>query len=193
MIYGYARVSTKQQMNYGNSLEQQEIQLKEAGAEVVYKDAFTGTKDHRPEFDKLMTILKPGDCLMVTKLDRLARSFLQGSKIVSDLIEKGIRVHILNIGIMDNTPSSKLIKNVFFAFAEFERDMIVERTVSGKEIAKQKPDFREGRPKRFTKQQIILALELLKKHSYKEVEQMTGISKSTLIRAKTKNTYDTMI
>lgn len=61
MIYGYARVSTKQQMNYGNSIEQRETQLKEAGAEVVYKDAFTGTKDHRPEFDKLMAILKAAD------------------------------------------------------------------------------------------------------------------------------------
>ena len=94
---------------------------------------------------------------------------MQGSKIVSDLIDKGVRVHILNIGIMDNTPSSKLIKNVFFAFAEFERDMIIERTSSGKEIAKLKPDFREGRPKRFSKQQIKLALELLESHSYKEV------------------------
>ena len=191
MIYGYARVSTKNQMIYGNSLEQQEIQLRGAGAIEIYKDAFTGTKDHRPNFDKLMSVLTAGDCLMVTKLDRLARSFLQGSKIVSDLIDKGVRVHILNIGIMDNTPSSKLIKNVFFAFAEFERDMIIERTSSGKEIAKLKPDFREGRPKRFSKQQIKLALELLESHSYKEVEQMTGISKSTLIRAKNKNTYDT--
>ena len=103
---------------------------------------------------------------------------------MSDLIDRGLRVHILNIGIMDNTPSSKLIKNVFFAFAEFERDMIIERTASGKEIAKLKPDFREGRPKKFSKQQIELALELLLNHSYKEVEQMTGISKSTLIRAK---------
>ena len=126
---------------------------------------------------------------MVTKLDRLARSFLQGSKIVSELIDRGVKVHILNIGIMDNTPSSKLITNVFFAFAEFERDMIVERTASGKELAKLRDDFREGRPKKFTKQQIDLALDLLATHTYKEVEQMTGISKSTLIRAKNKDTY----
>lgn len=191
MTYGYARVSTKNQMIYGNSLEQQEKQLREAGAKEVYKDAFTGTKEHRPNFDKLMSRLKEGDCLMVTKLDRLARSFLQGSKIVSDLIEKGVKVHILNIGIMDNTPSSKLITNVFFAFAEFERDMIVERTMSGKEVAKLREDFREGRPKKFSKQQMQLALELLTNHTYKDVEQMTGISKSTLIRAKNNNTYDT--
>ena len=184
MTYGYARVSTKNQMVYGFSLEQQETQLREAGATEIYKDAFTGTKEHRPNFDKLMSVLKAGDCLMVTKLDRLARSFLQGSKIVSDLIEKGVRVHILNIGIMDNTPSSKLITNIFFAFAEFERDMIVERTMSGKEVAKLRDDFREGRPRKFSKQQIALALELLTNHTYSEVEDMTGISKSTLIRAK---------
>lgn len=190
MVYGYARVSTRNQL-YGNSLEQQENELRMAGAVEIYKDAFTGTKEHRPEFDKLMDKLRAGDCLMVTKLDRLARSFLQGSRIISDLIDRDVRVHILNIGIMDNTPSSKLIKNVFFAFAEFERDMILERTSSGKELAKLKDDFREGRPKKFSKQQIKLALELLSSHSYKEVEQMTGISKSTLIRAKNKNTYET--
>ena len=85
---------------------------------------------------------------------------------------------------MDNTPSSKLIRNVFFAFAEFERDMIIERTTEGKAIAKQNPDFREGRPKKYSKKQIQHALELLKNNSYKQVEDMTGISKSTLIRAK---------
>ena len=183
LVYGYARVSTRNQL-YGNSIEQQENELRSAGATEIYKDAFTGTKEHRPEFDRLIVKLKEGDCLMVTKLDRLARSFLQGSKIISDLIDKGVRVHILNIGIMDNTPSSKLIKNVFFAFAEFERDMIIERTTSGREVAKQKPDFREGRPKKYSKQQIKLALELLENHTYSEVEDMTGISKSTLIRAK---------
>ena len=70
------------------------------------------------------------------------------------------------------------------AFAEFERDMIVERTQEGKAIAKLNPDFKEGRPKKFSKVQINHALDLLSEYSYKQVEQMTGISKSTLIRAK---------
>lgn len=70
------------------------------------------------------------------------------------------------------------------AFAEFERDMIVERTQEGKAIAKLRDDFREGRPKKFNKKQIEHALELLNTHSYKEVHEKTGISKSTLIRAK---------
>lgn len=186
MIYGYARVSTKGQAKDGNSLEAQEKALKESGASEIYVDAFTGTKTDRPEFDKLMDKIQKGDTLIVTKLDRFARSMTQGSELVSDLIEKGIKVYILNIGVMDNTPSSKLIRNVFFAFAEFERDMIVERTVEGKAIAKQNPDFREGRPKKYSRKQIEHALELLNSNSYKQVEDMTGISKSTLIRAKKK-------
>lgn len=184
MIYGYARVSTKGQAKDGNSLEAQEKALKEAGATKIYTDAFTGTKTDRPEFDKLMNKLQSGDTLIVTKLDRFARSMSQGSELVSELIDKGIKVYILNIGIMDNTPSSKLIRNVFFAFAEFERDMIVERTQEGKTIAKQNPYFKEGRPKKYSKKQIEHALELLENHSYKQVEDLTGISKSTLIRAK---------
>ena len=184
MIYGYARVSTKGQAKDGNSLEAQERALKDSGACDIYVDAFTGTKTDRPEFDKLMDKIQKGDTLIVTKLDRFARSMTQGSELVSDLIEKGIRVYILNIGVMDNTPSSKLIRNIFFAFAEFERDMIIERTMEGKAIAKQNPDFREGRPKKYSRKQIEHALELLKSNSYKQVEDMTGISKSTLIRAK---------
>lgn len=186
MIYGYARVSTKGQAKDGNSLEAQEKALRESGANEIYVDAFTGTKTDRPEFDKLMNKIQKDDTLIVTKLDRFARSMTQGSELVSDLVEKGIKVYILNIGVMDNTPSSKLIRNVFFAFAEFERDMIVERTMEGKAIAKQNPDFREGRPKKYSRKQIEHALELLESNSYKQVEDMTGISKSTLIRAKKK-------
>lgn len=186
MIYGYARVSTKGQAKDGNSLEAQEKALRESGANEIYVDAFTGTKTDRPKFDKLMNKIQKGDTLIVTKLDRFARSMSQGSELVSDLIERGIKVYILNIGVMDNTPSSKLIRNVFFAFAEFERDMIVERTMEGKAIAKQNPDFREGRPKKYSRKQIVHALELLESNSYKQVEDLTGISKSTLIRAKKK-------
>ena len=84
---------------------------------------------------------------------------------------------------MDNTPASKLIRNIFFAFAEFEGDMIIERTQEGKAIARTKDGFKEGRPKRYTDTQINMALELLESQSYAEVERMTRISKSTLIRA----------
>lgn len=146
MIYGYARVSTKGQAKDGNSLEAQEARLREHGVQVVYKDSYTGTKLHRPELDKLLGVLKAGDTLVVTKLDRMARSTIHGAQLVNGLLERGVRVHILNMGVMDNTPTGKLIRNIFFAFAEFERDMIVERTAEGKAIARQREGFREGRP-----------------------------------------------
>jgi len=190
MIYGYARVSTKSQAKEGNSLEAQKKLLIENGAEKIFMDSFTGTKSDRPELQKLLSLLKEGDTLMCTKLDRISRSFTEGSQLVNKLINQGIKVHILNIGILDNTPSSKLIRNVFFAFAEFERDLIISNCLEGKEIAKQDPNYREGRPKKFSKTQIDHALQLLKNYSYRQVEEMTGISKSTLIRAK-KSLYKT--
>lgn len=188
MIYGYARVSTKGQAKEGNSLEGQETALREAGAKIIYSDAFTGTKAHRPELDKLLSEIKEGDKLIVTKLDRIARSVIQGIELVNSLLDKGVTVHILNIGVMDNTPQGKLFRTVMLAFAEFERDMIVQRTQEGKAIAKQKPNFTEGRPKKFGREQIELALSLLEENSYKQVEAKTGISKSTLIRAKKERT-----
>lgn len=145
MIYGYARVSTMNQQRYGNSLEAQEAALLENGATVVYKEAYTGKKKHRPQLDKLLAELKDGDVLMVTKLDRVARSAANGIEIADSLIERGVALHVLNIGKMDNTPAGKLIRNIFFAFAEFERDMIVERTSEGRAIARENPEYREGR------------------------------------------------
>ena len=184
MLYGYARVSTAGQAKDGNSLEHQEKMLWDAGAAEIYSDSFTGTKLERPQFKILLARLKEGDTLIVTKLDRIARSMTEGSRLISDLIEKKIVINILNIGVMDNTPSSRLIRNIFFAFAEFERDMIVERTQEGKAVAKTKAGFKEGRPKEYTPEQIRHALSLLDKHTYTEVVRMTRISKSTLIRAK---------
>ena len=191
MIYGYARVSTKGQAKDGNSLEAQEKLLRENGATMIYSDSFTGTKTNRPNFNKLMEALKEGDTLIVTKLDRFARSFTQGSELVTKLIDKGIKVNILNIGIMDNTPSSKLIRNIFFSFAEFERDMIIERTQEGKTIAKEKAKeegrvFKEGRPRGFDPARIDEALKMLTVNggnkSYKQVAHLTGISLPTLVR-----------
>lgn len=186
MKYGYIRVSTAKQANDGNSLEAQENQLLENGIpkENIFKDVYTGVKADRPNFTKLLKILKDGDTLVVTKLDRFARSMIEGSKIVNELIEKGVKVHVLNIGMMDNTPNSRLIRNIFFSFAEFERDMIVERTQAGKEIAKQDPDFRDGRPKKYTKKQLEYAkqLKLEEKKTYKQIQLLLGISKATLCR-----------
>ena len=146
MIYGYARVSTVGQAKDGNSLEDQREKLIEAGAGKVFVDKFTGTKIDRPEFDKLKAVLTDGDTVVVTKLDRIARNAAGGIALVDDLISRGVKVHILNMGMMDNTPTGKLIRSVMFAFAEFERDMIVQRTMEGKAVARQKDGYREGRP-----------------------------------------------
>ena len=115
MLYGYARVSTKGQARDGNSLEDQTKKLREAGAEEIYVDSFTGKRLDRPEFDKLKEKLQEGDTLIVTKLDRIARSATQGSELVQSFISDGIKVHVLNMGFMDNSPTGKLIMNVMFA------------------------------------------------------------------------------
>ncbi|MEC2390158.1 recombinase family protein [Bacillus mycoides] len=179
MRYGYARVSTIAQ-----DLELQIQALQSEGCEVIYKEKFTGTKTDRPEFNKVLEALQEGDTLVVTKLDRFARSAVEGIQTVKTLFARGIKVHILNMGLVENTPTGRLIFNILSSFAEFERDMIVERTQEGKALAKQRDDFREGRPRKHSKQQVQHALELLKTHTYKEVEAMTGIKKRTLINRK---------
>lgn len=184
MIYGYARVSTSGQAKDGNSLENQREKLLNAGATEIVEENFTGTTTNRPAFSKLIERLRSGDTLIVTKLDRFARTAGQGAELIKQLIEKGISVHVLNMGLIDNRPANKLMITMMLAFAEFERDMIVERTQEGKRIAKQKADFREGRP-RISKKQTDHALSLLDSGmSYKQVSDVTGISKSTLIRRR---------
>jgi len=184
MVYGYARVSTYTQAQGGNSLEAQETILKSHGAKVIFSDSFTGKKIERPQLDKLLLLLKEGDTLIATKLDRIARSLRQGIDLINDLIERDIRVHILDIGILDNTATSQLIRNIFFSFAEFEHNLIVERCREGKSIARQNPNFKEGRPRKFTDEQLRHAVMLLDNFSYNEVVKMTQISKSTIQRAK---------
>jgi DNA invertase Pin-like site-specific DNA recombinase len=189
MIYGYARVSTKLQATDGNSIEAQVQQLQQSGATLVFRDTFTGTKKHRPALDELLTQLNPGDTVIVTKLDRIARSTEDGLELIQSLIDKDISVNVLNMGVINNTPTGKLILTVMLAFAEFERNMILERTQEGRAIARQQPNYKEGRKKKYTPERISAALEMLNTYSYKQVEVRTGISKSTLIRAKREQNY----
>ena len=184
VIYGYARVSTKGQARDGNSLEAQTKELLSNGASEVISDAYTGSVMDRPELDRLLKRLKKGDTLMVTKLDRIARSLTQGIELINGLIERGIRVHVLNMGVMDNSPIGQLIRNFMLAVAEFERNMIMQRTREGKEIARTKEGYREGRPKKYGRQQMDHAMQLLQDHSYSQVSEMTGISTATLAREK---------
>lgn len=183
MKYGYARVSTVNQ-----DLESQLQTLENEGCEVIYSEKFTGTKSDRPKFKELLGKLDSGDTLTVTKLDRLARNTREGIEIIENLFAKDVKVHVLNVGLLENTSMGRFFLQTLLAVAELERNMIVERTQEGKMYAKQKDDFREGRPNKFSKKQINHALALLKDNSYKQVEEITGISKSTLIRAKKKST-----
>ncbi len=185
MIYGYARVSTAGQSTNGNSLEEQTRALQTYGCQEIVTEAFTGKSMERPAFSALFQKLRSGDTLVVTKLDRFARTAIDGVSTVRELFERGVRVHILNMGLVENTLTGNLILTVMLAFAEYERGVIVERTQAGKAVAKQDPNFREGRPKKYLPSQIAHALELLQAgKTYRQVEAMTGISKSTLVRAK---------
>lgn len=181
MIYGYMRVSTIGQLK-GNSLEEQERVLRHHGAQEIYQDAFTGTKTSRPNFNILMEKLSDGDTLIVAKLDRFARNTVEGINVIQKLLDKGVRVTILNMGTVDNTPTGKLILTVMLGFAEFERDMIMQRTSAGKAIAKTKEGYSEGRPQKYSEKEIAEALALLHNYSFREVSKMTNISKSTLVR-----------
>ena len=183
MNFGYARVSTKGQEKNGNSLADQEKKLQEAGCEKIFAEAYTGTKADRPKFTELLNVLHEGDTLTVTKLDRFARNTADGVKTIQDLVNRGVVVNILNMGRADNSPMGKLMVTILLAFAEYERDMIVERTQTGKALAREKGIRVDGRPLKYSEKQRRHALELLQGGtSYNETAKITGISKSTLIR-----------
>lgn len=194
-IIGYCRVSSKGQMD-NNSLEQQreEILNKYPNAN-VFEEVYTGKTSDRPIFNEVMEQLKEGDTLVVTKLDRFCRSVTEGIDAINQLQSKGINIHILNMGLIEDTPMGKLIVTNLLAFAEFERSMIIERTQSGKVIAKAKAEaegrkFVEGRPQKHSNERIEKALSMLTINggtmSYNEVADLTKISKSTLIRENNK-------
>lgn len=181
MIYGYARVSAKTQLK-GNSLEEQHIELERNGCEIIVEEQFTGKTTSRPKFEELTkSQLQNGDTLIVTKLDRFARNVTEGISTIRYLFDKGVKVHVLNVGLLENTAMGNFFITTLLAVAELERNMILERTAAGKEIARTRTGFKEGRPA-IPKAKIALAISLLKSHSYKEVSEMTGISIATLAR-----------
>ena len=182
MIYGYARVSSKKQL-HGNSLEEQRAALSANGAVSITAEQYTGKTTSRPKLQALIASLRAEDTLMVTKLDRLARNVTEGIELIRELFARDIKVHVLNIGLLENTSMGNFFITTLLAVAELERSMIIERTQAGKEVARTKAGFREGRPP-LPEKKLLYAMELLKSHSYKEVTDITGISKATLWRAK---------
>jgi len=187
MIYGYTRVSTRKQLDgYGLEVQKNEILNKYPTAKII-DEQYTGTKLDRPLFNKLLKKLTTGDILVVSKLDRFARNTIEGIKVVEQLFKKKVAIHILNIGLLEDTPMGRFFLTTMLAVAELERNMIVERTQTGKELARQKEGYKEGRSKKFSDEELENALLLLKSHSYREVVLITGISKSTIIRARKLN------
>ena len=181
MKYGYARVST--------AIQELEVQLRileDEGCERIFREKYTGAKTDRPEFTELLAHLEEGDTLVATKLDRLARNTEEGIKVIRELFEKGVKVHILNLGLLEDTPTGRFFLQTLLAVAELERSMIIERMAEGKAIAMLRDDYVAGRPKKFSQKKIDQAVAMLNDHSYKMVEELTGISKSTLVRAARK-------
>lgn len=189
MIYGYARVSTKKQLT-GNSIEEQHRTLLEQGCTKIIEEQCTGKTTDRPKLSALMGQLKKGDTLVVTKLDRLARNVVEGVTLIRELLQAGVKVHVLNVGLLDDTPMGNFFITTLLAVAELERSMIVERTQAGKEVAKSKPGYREGRPK-IAKSCLEAALKMVDEgNSYKKVAELMDIGEATLYRARARQRAD---
>ena len=142
------------------------------------KGAFVGKQGSLSSLMKELPKLDPKDRPQMGKLLNQAKNQ------VTELIDSGVTVNVLNLGVLSNDSVSVLIRNILLSFAQFERDMIVERTQEGKALARQKKGFRDGRPKKYSDAQLNHAMELLEGHSYGQVIAMTGISKATLAREK---------
>lgn len=189
---GYCRVSTRGQKADGNSLEaQREAILAKYPHAEVFEECYTGSTTDRPIFNDIIRDMQKDDVLVVAKLDRLARNTVEGIQIVKELFAKGASVHCLNIGLLEDTDMGRFFITVLLAVAELERTQIIERTQTGKAVAKENAKSRgekfiEGRPKKYSKARIDEAMRLLDKYSYKEVSRKTDISVSTLARERRK-------
>jgi len=180
--YGYIRVSTKSQEVNGFGLQAQKEAVISHGADpsLVFQDTFTGVKCDRPQFSQLLEVLEQGDTLIASKLDRIARSVTEGVAVIKKLVEKGVTINILNMGIFDNRPANFFQLQVMFAMAEFERELILERMQEGRVLARQREGYRDGRKPKWSIKQYNHAMKLLQHHSYKEVSEITGIPIPTL-------------
>ena len=183
MIRGYARVSTKGQV-LGTSLEDQRKALTAAGCQEIYEDVMSGAKMDRPGFDRLKDDLAAGDTVVVTAFDRFARTVGEAYIQVEEWFKKGVRVWILNLGVIEDTEMGRILMGIMLVFADFERRTIIRRLQGGRAYKRANdPGYRDGRKPKFTEAQLDLAVELLENHSYTEVTDLTGISRSTLTRA----------
>lgn len=184
MKIGYARVST-----VGQDLATQEEILKDVGCKKVFVEKITGTSTaHREKLLEAIDFMDAGDTLVVTKIDRLARSIIDLNNLVQELNQKEISVQFIkdNMKFMagaDSNSIQTLLFNILGSFAQFERDLIVERTTEGRERAKQQGKHM-GRPSQ-PKKNVERALELYKQReingmSVNDIAKLTGVPRSTI-------------
>ncbi|MGL5328350.1 MAG: recombinase family protein [Peptostreptococcaceae bacterium] len=183
MIYGYARVSSKKQLNEGNGLEAQIKTIKEKypHAEITTEQYTGGVVLERPKFKELVDKLKDNDTLVVTKLDRIARNTQEGLEIVQQLFRKGVAVHVLNVGLLEDSTMGRFFLTTMLAIAEMEKETIRERLLGGREIARTKEGYQEGRPAKYSKEDYEKAAKLKQEgKTYAQVKELTGIGKTGL-------------
>ena len=175
--FGYARVSTEQQ-----NLDRQLDMLNHYGADIIYTEKMSGTRRDRPELNKLLDRMTAGDTVVVESLSRLGRSTKDLIELV-DLFEKE-KVHLVSLkeSIDTSTPAGKLLFTLMSAIAQFERDVIAERTKEGLNAARSR-GRNGGRPK-IASDKLKQAVKLYGTNQYTvvEIEELTGIKKSTLYR-----------
>jgi len=176
MIIGYARVSMHDQ-----NLDLQKDALTKVGCEKIFVDKITGKSLNRPGLEQTMEMLREGDTLVVWRLDRLGRSLKHLIELVSELENREIGFRSLTESINTTSPSGKLVFHLFGALAEFERNLIIERTKAGLAAARARGRL-GGRPLALDEKQreALVLLYKEKKHSVNEICQIMGISKQTL-------------
>lgn len=178
MIFGYARVSTDAQ-NHQLQLDA----LNSAKVDEIITDTISGSKKERPGLEKLLDKLRPGDTLVVWRFDRLGRSLSHLVSLVESFREKGVALRSLTEGIDTSGASGNLIFNLFASFAQFERELILERTKAGLEAAKAKGRV-GGRPSSTTEEQkaMIRQLAATGEFSQKELAEQFDVSPITVYR-----------
>jgi len=178
MLIGYARVSTVVQ-----NLNLQLDALKKAGCEKIYEDVASGSKTNRDGLKNILSFVRKGDTLVVWKLDRLGRSLRHLIIVVNRLINNGVFLISLQEKIDTNSPGGKLVFHVFGALAEFERDIIRERTIAGLNAARERGRV-GGRKRVMDKKMIQMAKTLMadRKTRVKDVCSTLGVSRATLYR-----------
>lgn len=182
-IFGYARVSTEQQ-----NLDRQLDALRKYGCDMIYNEKMTGTKRDRPELAKMLDRMTEGDTVVIESLSRLGRSTKDLIELTELFEQKGVHLVSLKESIDTNTSTGKLLFTLMSAIAQFERDVIADRTREGLKSARARGRT-GGRPKA-NPDAVRKALRLYatKEYSIKEIEELTGVKKSTLYRNLQKNT-----